>query len=159
MFALVVSCHNLGVAISSALGAWLLATLDCNPRGAPMETSQFQHLWIASGVSSGSDHAIFVVPSGNGAWDAILKQKGWVEIPGLLPLLGISALFGLVPDVRPGEKISTQLQRGDGAWHQAPFVVAPNGFAKTSVTGTWKCHKNSAALCHMLGLHCREHSP
>lgn len=84
MFALVVSCHNLGVAISSALGAWLLASLSCNPRGAAMETSEFQHLWIASGVSS------------------------------LLPLLGISALFSLVPDVRPGEEISTQLQRGDG---------------------------------------------
>jgi len=49
--------------------------------------------------------------------------------------LGISALFSLVPDVRPGEEISTQLQRGDGAWHQSLLVVAPNGFAKTGITG------------------------
>lgn len=72
-------------------------------------------------------------------------------IPGLLPLLGISALFSLVPDVRPGEEISTQLQRGDGAWHQSLFVVAPNGLAKTGITGAWKFHKDSALPCHVLG--------
>ena len=78
MFALVVSCYNLGVAISSALGAWLLASLSCNPRGAAMETSEFQHLWIASGVSSGLDHAIVFF-----SWElgdlgmAIKKQMGW----------------------------------------------------------------------------------
>ena len=52
MFALVVSCHNLGVAISSAVGAWLLHLVSCNPRGRVAETEEFQHLWLASGVSS-----------------------------------------------------------------------------------------------------------
>ena len=56
MFALVVSCHNLGVAVASAVGAWLLSMLGCNPRGGPNEEEEFQSLWLASGISS-----IFVI--------------------------------------------------------------------------------------------------
>ena len=52
MFALVVSCHNLGVAVASTMGAWLLAVLGCNPRGAVDEAKEFDHLWIASAISS-----------------------------------------------------------------------------------------------------------
>ena len=52
MFALIVSCHNLGVAVSSALGAQLCHYLGCNPRGQNDETEEFRYLWLASLISS-----------------------------------------------------------------------------------------------------------
>ncbi|CAJ1394346.1 unnamed protein product [Effrenium voratum] len=40
MFALVVSCHNLGVAVSSSWGSLLLERLSCNPTGAKAESEE-----------------------------------------------------------------------------------------------------------------------
>ncbi|CAK9055762.1 Probable folate-biopterin transporter 3 [Durusdinium trenchii] len=89
MFALVVSCHNLGVAVASATGAWLLAMLKCNPRGRPDESKEFQMLWLASGISS------------------------------MLPLFSIFALFWLIPNVRPAEPIELRGDGTAGSlWNQ-----------------------------------------
>ena len=59
MFALIVSCHNLGVAVSSALGAQLCHYLGCNPRGQNDETEEFRYLWLASLISSTWDTVFF----------------------------------------------------------------------------------------------------
>lgn len=59
MFALIVSCHNLGVAVSSALGAQLCHYLGCNPRGGNDETEEFRYLWLASLISSTWDTVFF----------------------------------------------------------------------------------------------------
>lgn len=84
MFALVVACHNLGVAVASSSGALMLHFLGCNPRGSPGDAQQFENLWLASAISS------------------------------LLPLISISALFWLVPNIRPGDQVAPSLEVGDG---------------------------------------------
>lgn len=52
MYALLAGCHNLGMAVSSNLGALMLEWLDCQPSGQPNETAQFKNLWMASLLST-----------------------------------------------------------------------------------------------------------
>jgi len=78
MFSLIVGCHNLGVGVAASVGSLLLHALDCNPRGAPGDSEQFRHLWIASGVSS------------------------------LLPMVCVLLLFRLVPEGRQGEPLEAE---------------------------------------------------
>eukprot|EP00927_Polykrikos_kofoidii_P014653 TRINITY_DN16462_c0_g1_i1.p1 TRINITY_DN16462_c0_g1~~TRINITY_DN16462_c0_g1_i1.p1 ORF type:complete len:553 (-),score=45.60 TRINITY_DN16462_c0_g1_i1:44-1702(-) len=52
MFALLASCHNIGVAISQHFGAYLLHQLSVEPDGSAFEGDQFKNLWKASLVST-----------------------------------------------------------------------------------------------------------
>merc|ERR1719409_962534 len=47
MYALLAGCHNLGGAISSYFGAYVLHLLKVDPQGAQGETQQFENLWLA----------------------------------------------------------------------------------------------------------------
>mmetsp|Transcript_141961 Transcript_141961/g.441377 ORF Transcript_141961/g.441377 Transcript_141961/m.441377 type:complete len:550 (-) Transcript_141961:70-1719(-) len=75
MYALLAGCHNLGGAVSSTLGSFVLKFLHCEPNGALNETAQFKNLWIASAIST------------------------------VLPLITVIVLLGLIPDANQGEKI------------------------------------------------------
>lgn len=48
MFALLASCHNIGVSISQNFGAYLLQQLSVQPDGSAFEGEQFKNLWKAS---------------------------------------------------------------------------------------------------------------
>merc|ERR1740138_718417 len=77
MYALLAGCHNLGATISSSTGAFVLQVLDCQPRGIPNESIQFERFWIASTIST------------------------------VLPLIVILLAFKLIPDARQDEQIVT----------------------------------------------------
>lgn len=81
MYALLAGCHNLGVAMSSTVGSFLLKSLDCEPNGSPNESAQFKNLWIASAIST------------------------------VLPLITILLLINLVPDGRQGESLIEDSER------------------------------------------------
>lgn len=75
MYALLAGCSNLGGTIASNCGALMLEVLGCSPNGSPLESAQFEMLWVASAISTA------------------------------LPLLAILALFWLIPDARQDENI------------------------------------------------------
>lgn len=75
MYALLAGCHNLGTAIASSCGAFVLETLGCQPSGALNEGAQFKNLWVASAIST------------------------------VLPLITLALIPWLIPDARQTEKI------------------------------------------------------
>merc|ERR1712048_856228 len=75
MYALLAGSYNLGMAVSSNIGALLLDRLGCRPSGADKESAQFENLWLASAVAT------------------------------LLPLASVLALIRLVPDASQTEKL------------------------------------------------------
>jgi len=50
MYALLAGCHNLGITISSNVGAAILQWLDCQPRGDNNESEQFKNLWVGAAL-------------------------------------------------------------------------------------------------------------
>ena len=158
MFAVVVPCHNLGVAISSALGAWLLASLRCNPRGAAMDTSEFQHLWIASGVSSGLDHAIVCFLLGVGrSWDGNKEANEMVwEVQLVLESQACCLCWASLPclALSPRSALAKRFQHScSGA--TAPginhcWLLHQTGLQTPVSQAPWKFHKESALPCHVL---------
>lgn len=75
MYALLAGCSNLGGTIASNCGALMLETLGVSPNGSPLESEQFERLWIASAIHT------------------------------MLPLVAVFALFWLMPDARQDERI------------------------------------------------------
>jgi len=52
MYALLAGCHNLGNTVAANLGALVLEVLNCQPSGQANESAQFEHLWVASLIST-----------------------------------------------------------------------------------------------------------
>jgi len=52
MYALLAGCHNLGNTVSSNGGALLLEVMGVRPEGMDGEQAQFEHLWMASLLST-----------------------------------------------------------------------------------------------------------
>jgi folate/biopterin transporter len=81
MYALLAGCHNLGSTIAQNCGAYVLELLGCAPQGKPNESSQFEHLWIGSALST------------------------------VLPMLTLVLIPWLIPDARQTDKLLDENDR------------------------------------------------